>query len=454
MSGLEVNCPPHIAIVGGGASGVLLAWNLARQASRPVVTLIDPADEPGLGLAYATPCLRHLLNVRNDGMSATPDAPHHFLAWLRVHVDPQARADGFTPRAIFGRYLRALYAAANPTHLRGQIVDYHAEDRGGRLTLADGRLLRADAIVLATGNFDPAPLAAVSDAARAAGVYHHNAWDDAFYDGIGPDDPVALIGTGLTAVDVMLRLRDGGHRGTITAVSRHGLLPNRHAPCETDGTPPFADDVMPTARAYLRAFRTALRRHMPWRAIVDGLRSRTNDLWMALPETEQRRFRRHLQRRWDILRHRIAPPVAIAIDAERAAGTLVIRKGYVDGVTMEDGQPVVTLRTLQGPVSVRAAHVVNCTGPDMNYRRVASPLLRSLLARQIVMPGRLGGGLICDRDGALVDGRGQVSDRLFTLGPARLGVLFESIAIPEIRRQAADLATTLTRRRTDTAGTA
>ncbi|MBB2177178.1 FAD/NAD(P)-binding protein [Gluconacetobacter johannae] len=438
--------PPHVAIVGGGASGVLLACNLARQANCPAVTLIDPADEPGPGLAYATRCPRHLLNVRNDGMGAMADDPHHFLAWLRAHVDPLAPADGFTPRAIFGHYLRALYAEAGPTHLRGQVVDYQPEGQGGRLTLADGRPVRADVTVLATGNFDPAPLAAIDDAVRAAGVYHHTAWDDAVYGAIGQGDPVALIGTGLTAVDVVLRLRDGDHRGPITAVSRHGLLPSRHAPYEADGTSPFPDDVPPTARAYLRAFRAALRRHVPWRAIVDGLRHRTNDLWRALPETEQRRFRRHLQRRWDIMRHRIAPAIAAAIDAERAAGTVVIWKGHLDAVTMEDGAAVVALRSAQGPVSVRAAHVVNCTGPDMDYCRVDSPLLRSMLARRVIMPGRLGGGLICDRDGALVDGQGRASDRLFTLGPARLGVLFESIAIPEIRQQAADLAATLARR--------
>ncbi len=87
----------------------------------------------------------------------------------------------------------------------------------------------ADLIVLATGNFDPAPLPGITKAASDSGLYHHNAWAAETYEGLHPDAPVALIGTGLTGVDVVLRLRELGHRGRIIALSRHGIFPNRHA---------------------------------------------------------------------------------------------------------------------------------------------------------------------------------------------------------------------------------
>ena len=42
------------------------------------------------------------------------------------------------------------------------------------------------------------------------------------------DDAIVLIGTGLTAVDLIVEAEACGHRGTIVAISRHGLLPCRH----------------------------------------------------------------------------------------------------------------------------------------------------------------------------------------------------------------------------------
>jgi len=45
---------------------------------------------------------------------------------------------------------------------------------------------------------------------------------------IDAGDPVLLIGTGLTMVDIALELRHRGHRGVIHAVSGHGLLPRTH----------------------------------------------------------------------------------------------------------------------------------------------------------------------------------------------------------------------------------
>jgi hydroxyacylglutathione hydrolase len=46
-------------------------------------------------------------------------------------------------------------------------------------------------------------------------------------------------------------------------------------------------------------------------------------------------------------------------------------------------------------------------------------------------------------DGAVIDVDGHASEIIFNLGPGRLGDLLESIAIPEIRQQAVELASTL-----------
>jgi hydroxyacylglutathione hydrolase len=76
----------------------------------------------------------------------------------------------------------------------------------------------------------------------------------------------------------------------------------------------------------------------------------------------------------------------------------------------------------------------------MNYRKVDSALLKSLFEQRVVTGGPLGTGFNCARSGALIDANGAASKILFNVGPGRLGTLIESIAIPEIRQQAADLA--------------
>ena len=441
------NPNPHtIAIIGGGVSGTLTAFHLAQQRQlRARIIVINPRPDFGLGLAYSTPSMRHLLNVPAGKISALPDQPDHFLRWLRANHDPEATPETFAPRAVFGRYIQHIFAQTRGVETwQGSVTDCRLTPGGARLTLEDGRRLHADRVVLALGNFDPAPLPGIAPQAENTGLYCHNAWKAGAYAGLAPDDPITVIGTGLTAVDVLLRLRETGHRGIITAVSRHRIFPTRHAPYTPLADSAIPLDTPPTCVAYLRAFRAALHNGAEWRAAVDSLRATTNDLWLRLPLGERKRFRRHLQRRWDVVRHRMAPPIADTIQSELSSGTLVVRQGRVSGVALYDNQALVTLDTHAGPDAFTTTRVINCTGPSLNYRRVASPLFKKLFDQGAVSAGPLGGGLRATRSGAIIDALGRPSDTLFTLGPARLGTLIESIAVPEIRNQAADLAHTLT----------
>ena len=79
----------------------------------------------------------------------------------------------------------------------------------------------------------------------------------------------------------------------------------------------------------------------------------------------------------------------------------------------------------------------------MNYRRVSSILLQNLFKRGLVTSGPLSTGFHCSQDGAVIDAGGHASKIIFNLGPGRLGDLLESIAVPEIRQQAVELAATL-----------
>jgi hydroxyacylglutathione hydrolase len=433
-----------IAIIGGGVSGTLTAFHLIRQGTSARVILIDQRPAFGLGLAYSTPSLRHLLNVPAGKISALPDQADHFLNWLRKNHDPAATEKTFAPRAVFGRYIQSLLRSTDRLEQEiATVVDVRIHDSGAVLALSNGCELRADLVVLATGNFDPAPLPGITKAASDLGLYRHNAWAPETYEGLHPNAIVALIGTGLTGVDVVLRLRELGHRGRIVAVSRHGVFPNRH-----DDYTPLSSSAIPldtpaTCVAYLRALLAQIRAGADWRAALDSLRETTNELWLRLPLEEKKRFRRHLQRRWDVVRHRMAPASAAIIESELQNGTLEIREGHLNTIDAAAVGACIALRTRVGSATFYADRVINCTGPSMNYRRVASTLLGNMFKRGLVTPGPLGTGFHCSRDGAVIASGGHASEIIFNLGPGRLGDLLESIAVPEIRQQAVELASIL-----------
>jgi uncharacterized NAD(P)/FAD-binding protein YdhS len=433
-----------IAIIGGGVSGTLTAFHLIRQGTPARVILIDRRPDFGLGLAYSTPSLRHLLNVPAGKISALPDKPDHFLNWLRRNHDPAATEKTFAPRAVFGRYIQSLLKSTSQVEQEiATVVDVRRQDSGAVLTLDNGCELRADLIVLATGNFDPAPIPGITKAASDSGLYRHNAWAAETYEGLDLDAPVALIGTGLTGVDVVLRLRELGHRGRIIALSRHGVFPNRHDDYTPLSSSAIASDTPATCVAYLRALRTAIRGGAEWRAAIDSIRETTNELWLRLPIEEKKRFRRHLQRRWEVVRHRMAPPIAHVIESELRNGTLEIREGHLKTVDASPAGACITVRGHDDSESFYADRVINCTGPSMNYRRIPSTLLQNMFNRGLVTSGPLGTGFHCSQDGAVIDAGGHASEIIFNLGPGRLGDLIESIAVPEIRQQAVELASTL-----------
>ena len=138
----------RVAIVGGGAAGVLAAVHLRRRKPEAQITLIDASGRPGTGAAYGTDDPTFLLNVPAQRMSAWPDDPDHFCRWLDERaVTPM---QSFAPRLAYGRYLQEQLAAADVRVETAEVVGV-VPGAPARLALSDGRSLSADAVVLASG---------------------------------------------------------------------------------------------------------------------------------------------------------------------------------------------------------------------------------------------------------------------------------------------------------------
>ncbi|WP_425066103.1 FAD/NAD(P)-binding protein [Reyranella sp.] len=429
--------PVDIAIVGGGASGVLLAAQLVRK-SHLRVALIERDAHPGLGVAYSTHCLGHLLNVRASDMTALVDEPDHFVRWLARDGRGFGPTD-FVPRAIYGQYLQDLLADAVQRSdgrlqvIRGNVVAIRHERDGVELDIEDHPPLRARKAVLATGHRPPS---------KDAGAYHGNPWRDEAIAGLASDASVLLIGTSLTMIDVLVSLLEHGHKGPIVALSRRGLVPNRHPPApiptpEADTSDLFVGSLSQrTAR-----FRAMLRAGLGWPGLMQLLRPHNNELWHGLDLDQRKRFLRHLRPWWDIHRHRVAPHIGEQIDAARASGQLSIVSGRIEiGRTTEEKVEVtITRRGSDVREHRHFDRVVDCRGPR-NEVDVHVPLHAQLVKDGKLRPDPLNQGLDVAPDEALIGRDGTPSDRLFVLGPPTRGRYTEIVAIPDIRLQAADVA--------------
>lgn len=415
--------PEAIAIVGGGAAGVLSALHLQRAAPEPVrVVVIEPRAELGRGVAYGTTDLGHLLNVRAARLSALPDEPDHFSTWARQRTN--ADSQSYLPRAWYGEYLASLLDAVE--HVRARVVDLNPVGARVQIELSDGARRTVDRVVLAPGSSPPLwpdPLGGTD--AR----WIRDPWDESARSTLSPEVPVLLVGTGLTSVDVALSLHAAGHR-QIFATSRHGLFPHAHpdvpfVPLSID--PPRA----PTARTLVAWARSIAAEVGDWRPVVDALRDSSDEIWGAMTMSDRIRLLSHIQRRWEVLRHRMAPLLAARLGAMRMSGQLVAVPGGVRSARTTSRGIEVAL----GDRSLRVGAVINCTGPTADVRGTRDPLVRRLLDRRYVHPGPLALGLETDAWGR-VRGAG---DALWLVGALRRGRQWETTAIPEIRAQAADL---------------
>ncbi|HVZ06801.1 FAD/NAD(P)-binding protein [Rhodopila sp.] len=443
-----------IAVIGAGFSGTLLTLHLVRRCpANTRIILLERGGAHGPGVAYGTPHACHLLNVPAGRMSAFPDRPLDFLHWLQARPGTAssgpaaASPDLFAPRAVYGAYLRdLLQQAMRDPAVRGRLTLVHdgitrleQTGKGLRLHGSHGASTEVDLAVLATGNLQPDPIPVGNGAFYATPLYRHDPLASGALDGLDPDAAVLLMGTGLTMIDTVLTLLNKGHRGPIQAVSRRGLVPHRHAPA---GPLPQTAAALPTNLRQLTRFvraqaSAAAEAGSDWRAVIDSLRPFTADLWQALSPADQKRFLRHVRPWWDIHRHRMAGPVADRIDAARETGQLHIFAGHLHDLAVQDETAVATIRPRGGSdtIILRAARVLNCTGPGTECARLRDPLLRALLRNGIVRPDPLGLALDVAATGAVRGRDGTLSRCVFAIGPLTRAAFWEMTAVPDIRRQ-------------------
>lgn len=439
---------PHVLIIGGGASGVILAAQLlSRNDAAFRVTIVEGRHLLGCGVAYSTTDPDHLLNTRAQNMSAYPDRPQHFIDWLQGRPEGAAATGHcFVSRATYGAYMAGLLDGWSGKEADGRLgcvrqscLQLRETANGVAATLEDGQTLIGDMAVLATGHVQPG--------ADPGGALT-SPWSP--MDPVDPDARIVIVGTGLTMVDCVLSLLNRGHRGQILSISRRGLLPRGHT-----ATSPMAIDPaelplggpMSGLLSWLRGLaRAAESQGGTWRDAVDGVRPHVRRIWRSLPTHERARFLRHGATWWDVHRHRIPPASAEVITRAQQSGQFVLQRGqFLSAEIGSDDRPSLLFRPHGSDQAIRlsAGRVIDCRGIRRDPERNATPLVADLLATGQARVDPLRISLEVTGDCQLVAGDGSPSRRIFAIGPASRAAFWEITAIPDIRDQIAQLAAAL-----------
>jgi uncharacterized NAD(P)/FAD-binding protein YdhS len=444
----------RVAIIGAGFSGTVVAAHLlARGRHAPEVALIERRPRFGRGLAYGANDAAHLLNVRAANMSAFADRPDHFVRWLAARAGGKQPAR-FAPRAQYGAYIedvlrraRAGWFGPGAERVHGEAVACHPVGEGWAISLASGRRVEADAVVLALGNPPPAPQRAFEE----GGVPVAEPWDTAALARL-PAGDVLLLGTGLTMIDMALSLTKRRRRGIVYALSRRGQAPRAHLQSAAPPAPAVQDYPVPLSEALhaLRRETAAMaERGEPWQHAIDRLRARTPELWRRLPLDAQLRFLRHLRPWWDAHRHRAAPEIAARVAELAAAGRLRILAGEIVSA-QQAGRRIEVQHRQRGSHArhrLEVVGVVNCTGAALDPWLSKDALVRQLLDDGIARAHACGLGFDVDADGGVLAASGAAQPNLYAIGPITQGAFWEATAVPEIRVRAAALALMLTQQR-------
>jgi uncharacterized NAD(P)/FAD-binding protein YdhS len=389
----------ELAVVGGGASAVLLLAALAREpaAKGMRIDLYERAPERlGRGIAYSTRQNVHLLNVRAANMSAYEADRDDFARWA---AGKEFRPEDFVPRKLYGDYLGEKFEQAKKIlNLTVIEADIEAIRKIGKeeYEIRHGNRKRSYAIVVqASGNARPLKPAVAGEVAW----YFDDPWS-ADFAALGNLRHIVLVGSGLTAADVVLALYARNFQGKISVLSRHALLPAAHAAPASWPSFLTQEDYRQTPCGLLCRIRAEVRKaaeeDVPWQAVIDSLRGHTNPVWEEMPRRTRTQFMKRLFTLWNVHRHRMAPQIGQAMDALVKAGRLELVKASVESVA---AGPVV--KTSAGDIAADA--VINCLG----YR---------------------------------YQEEGRKYEPTEKIGPARFGEQFETTAIPEIRAQAAEIA--------------
>lgn len=471
---------------------------LAQAGGAPgAVTVFEPSPHLWRGRPFQPDLDTVRVNIAPDGMSIRSGDNRHFERWLAArdlvsgagtdYVDPMCGVR-FVPRALFGEYLdqsaQAALARLRERGWRTKVVRDRVESvtpgaTGMTIQAGPGSRITADYTVLCVGGGPPADAYVL--AGKPGFVLEPYPLARTLAE-IDADHEIAVIGSGLTGVDVVLALAGRGHRGRIRLLSRSGVLPVvrqrpvpytlRHFTAErfrgaaTTGQTVTLDQLVATMRAEFAVAKEdldtvaaeiaaavyedpvhRLRRHLAevhspslaLRILQRAVPVAGPDVWPPLPDHEKAYLLRKHHRTVMSLCCPMPPAAAATLLSLIDAGRLEI----VAGVRHIEASPGGGFAVLTGGGEHRADVVINAVNaPRDKIPAKAAPLVASLVSAGLA-DRHPHGGLQVDRATSQLVADGTPDPRLYALGALASGSLFFTFGLPSLVDRAYDIVAAL-----------
>ncbi|MGC7101233.1 FAD/NAD(P)-binding protein [Amycolatopsis lurida] len=473
--------------MGAGAAGTSVLDKLVQDLGKAAsiareheITVFDPSMRFGPGRAYLPESEKALLNLPARTMSVRPGEPEHFVEWLGERGHHPLTGEEFLARSVYARYLEDVVAAAVSLGRRRGVRIRLVGDRVSSISRGSDAFTvhtaaadhhRFDAVFLCPGTTEPVDTYGLTG--RTGFVVDPYPLRKTVSQ-IGREQAVAVLGTGLTAIDFVLELAASGHQGQILAISRSGYLPSVRYPGQGPCLVATTDDTVSAlaeARGHLslldiyRVLRTEFRAHnVPM-----------SDLWRELrsDEAPEARFLRHVDeardgkpwhmvlvavarylvdkawplfddatraafiRRWHGVCARLCAPMPQESAAElaRLLGTGQLRLvGEVEMVSATENGFLIDVASGQ--------HAADCVVNSVRPRvpvvpRRARQLVGSMVHDGLAVPHPFG-GIRIDDTGLVQDATGSAVPGLYALGELTVGERYvETTILGAIARRAA-----------------
>jgi uncharacterized NAD(P)/FAD-binding protein YdhS len=432
-----------LVIIGDGFAAAVTAIHLLRKGIAADSFTIIGAGSLGKGNAYGCVSPFFRLNVREDLPIVFSEDPLHFARWAEANIDdPEAKTSAgfFYRRADFGRYTSELIAAEpgfdKIQRIPSKVCVLNQANGLWKLDTADGGLIYAEKVIIATGNSPPSwPCPIKTELGEQADPQLiENPWTGQYLAAIQPEEHVVLLGGGLTALDAIYALAMQGHRGLITIVGPRPLFPPTQAQWARQKQPNWPEKLSPAKlvrfmRQYLPSASTT---SSEWQCAWEELRPNLNAIWQQLTPHQRRSLFKRLGWAWSLYRFRASPQTIQAYEQLKVNNQVHFAVGRARQVECTKG--VITVQLNKGQ-RIQADRIINCTGVGTDL------FLNTMIADAIAIPDPLGTAIAVDINLNVIKPNLQAWNNLWMLGPATMGSLGDVVAASAISKQAEGLAT-------------